>query len=375
MALEGEKIVWKFVLANSSTMVNIGELQVTNKQLDMVLNRPGSASFRMPLNAPLVDQVQVLTTCLKAYRKNPDGTQLIWSGPIWNIEETAHSDSMQVSAVGWFEILNHRYLRYQKQYQTGTLSGGQIAQDLLSTANIQRDGPLSSSFPDGNGTVRPTGITAGTNSDTQIRTRTYEQWNSIGQAILEWSDVENGFDLEITPDTKIMHTYASAFPGTLNRDRPQAQFGYHWGPHNLIEFTRTTEAATLVNSQFSAGKLGSLALAQNTSSMDVYGLFEDTQVLSEVGETAVLQAFSGAEVAIKSFPKVVYRVLPHPYGLDKTHVPEPFVDYRIGDHIYVTAKYPPRISVSQQAMRVYGMSIQIGDDGQEKVTTLQVSPN
>jgi hypothetical protein len=371
---EVEKVVWKFVLADSSTMANIGELQATNKQFEFILNRPGSASFRMPLTRPLADEISVITTCLKIYRTTPSATNLVWSGPIWNIDDIVHEESMNVTAVGWFEILNHRFLRYEKRYTANDKTAGQIALDLLTIANNQKDGPLSAANPDGNGTTRPTGITVGTTSDTGTKNRIYPQWQSIGQAIQEWSEIENGYDFEITPDTKTLNIYASAFPGTLRRDRPQAQFGFNWGPHNLLEFSRTTESAELVNSQFAVGKFGSHALSQNTTSMDTYGLWENSQTLSEITDTNVLAAFANGEVAIRSTPKIVYRILPHPYDVGHSHVPEPFVDYRIGDHVYITAKYPPRVSVSQQAMRVYGMSIQLQDSGSEKLTTLQVSP-
>jgi hypothetical protein len=375
MAIEEDKIIWKLVLANSSTMVNIGELQnVSNKQLELVLNRPGSCSFRMPMSHELAGAIEEGTTCIKAYRQTPSGIQLIWSGPVWQIQDIGHQDVINVSCAGWFEILNHRFLRYEKSYQTGTLTAGQIAIDLLNIANAQKDGPTSQAFPDGNGTIRPTGIVAGTSFDTQLRSRLYQQWQNIGQAIIEWSDIENGYDYEITPDTKTLNIYPNAFPGILRRDRPQAQFGYKWGPDNLLEFERTIEMGTLVNSQFSAGQLNTLALDQNTTSMDKYGLFEDVQVINDVSSVPVLQAFSDAEVAVKSFPKVVYRILPHPFLLNSEHVPEPFVDYRIGDHVYVTSNQPPRLVVNKQAMRVYGISVTIDENGSEKISSLQVSP-
>lgn len=375
MAIEEEKIIWKLVLANSSTMVNLGELQnVTSKQLDLILNRPGSCQFRMPMSHDLAGEIEEVTTCVKAYRQTPSGTQLIWSGPVWNLEDIAHQDVINVSCVGWFELLNHRFLRYEKSYQTGTQTAGAIALDLLNIANNQKDGPISINFPDGTGTVRPTGIVVGTNFDIQIRNRLYQKWQNIGQAIVEWSDIENGFDFEITPDTKTMNMYPNSFPGILRRDRPQAQFGYRWGPDNLLEFTRTTEANTLVNSQFSQGQFNSLALDQNLTSMATYGLFEDVQIINDVSDITVLQAFSDAEVAVKSSPRVIYRILPHPFLLNSEHIPEPFVDYRLGDHIYVTAKQPPRIDIDKQAMRVYGMSVTIDENGSEKISSLQVSP-
>jgi hypothetical protein len=108
--------------------------------------------------------------------------------------------------------------------------------------------------------------------------------------------------------------------------------------------------------------------------MASYGIWENQQSLSDITDVNVLAAFANAEVAVRSTPKIVYKILPHPYAPDHTHVPQPFVDYRIGDVIYVTAKYSPRILINKQAMRVYGISLSVGDDGAERISSLQVSP-
>lgn len=363
--------IWKFILATTSNNANIGELVAADKQLQLVLNRPGSLTFKMPLDGRLSESVQRYTTYVKAYRTGSLGSQLVWSGPIWNIDEQAHDNVMNISATGWFEVLNHRFLRYEKQYTAAI--GGDIAFDLINIANNQKDGPLSVANPDGTGTVKPTGILVGTRTDTQTRTIKYPQWHNIGQAITELSDIENGYDFEITPDTRTMNIYASSFGSNLRRDRTIAQFGFKWGPHNLLQFSRTTDMSTLVNSQIATGKFGH-ALSQNLTSMSTYGLFEDIQSLSDVDNTAILQAFANGEVAIKSSPRVIYQMLPHPWSSKHKHVPEPFVDYRLGDHVYVSVSGVPRISISHQSVRVYGISITIDEAGSERVSTLQVSP-
>lgn len=369
------KNIWKFWLANSSDSSKITELPASNKTLQMVLNRPGSLSFSIPLNDPQCAEIEVLTTSIQAHRYSTltGGYELIWSGPVWSLEESISDEKLNVNAVGWFELLNHRYLRYEKSYTSGSQTAGGIALDLLDIANNQKDGNISGAFPDGDGTTRPTGIVVGTNTDTQIRTRIYPKWQNIGQAIIEWSDIENGYDFEIHPEYKIMNVYPSAFPSTLRRDRPEVQFGFNWGPHNLLQFNITTESAELVNSQFAINQFSS-ALSQNTSSMNLYGIFENVQQLTEVNDTDVLQAYANGEVAIKSFAKVIYSILPQPYDSTLNNIPEPFVDYRLGDHVYVSAIYPPRINVDKQAVRVYAMTISVDENGSERISTLQVSP-
>ena len=48
-------------------------------------------------------------------------------------------------------------------------------------------------------------------------------------------------------------------------------------------------------------------------------------------------------------------------------MPDPLVDYGLGDQVYLTAKYPPRIEISNQAVRVFGMDITIDDEGNERL--------
>lgn len=368
-------IIWRFALANSSTMINIGEIFSKSVSVALVLNRQGSLSFQLPLDGPGVEAIEPITTCVKAYRKG----ELVWSGPVWTLEESPPPDNtLSVTCTGWFEILNHRLLRADKNYSNNQWTAGSIAFDLINIANAQRDGPLTQSFPDGSGTVRPTGIVTGTNTDTQVRNRSYQKWQNIGAAIQEWSDVENGYDYEINPANRVFNIYASSLGSTLRRTRPEVQFGYNWGPNNLRSFKRNTDSSTLVTQAHVIGSLFQMATASaggTPSPLNTYGLWEEQHNLSDVGDPNVLQAFASGEVAIRSTPKVVFSVNPFPWTPNSKRVPEPFVEYRLGDIIYFTAIYGKRIKIERQAIRVYGITIVVDENNNENITDLQVSPN
>ncbi len=361
--------IWRFILADSNTLQNIGEIFSPNVSLDLALNRAGSANFSLALNSEIANYVDNITTCLKAYRKD----QLIWSGMVWNTEDILNEDRLDVNCIGWFEQLNHRILRYEKKYENDAWTGGSIALNLLAVANGQHIGALSTASPDGDGDLIPTKLIIGTSTDAQIRNRNYPRWQNIGQAITELSSIENGIDWWIDPETRAFNAYSSSLGSALRQDRPEAQFGYNWGPNNLRTFTRQIDGSELINQIHAWGPYG-LATAVNPFSALVYGLHEDQVNLSELKNDDLLQAFANGEISVKSVPRTLYRMNPFPY--DGTgRVPEPFVDYRIGDQVHFTAKYGDRINIERQAVRVYGIRLSVDAEGNENVDDLQLSPN
>lgn len=359
--------LWRFILADSTTMQNIGEIYSPNFNLDLALNRPGSCQFNIPMNDDLAPEVLQFITCVKAYRKD----QLVWSGYVLTTDDVAHENVLTVNAMGWFEALNRRNLRVEVKFENNTWTGGAIALNLLNRANNQRIGPLSAINPDGDGLIMPTKMIIGSTTDSQIRNRVYPKWQNIGQAIVDLASIENGIDFEVNPATRVFNAYPSSFGSPLRRDRPQAQFGYNWGPNNLRTFSRQIDGSTLTTQVHAWGPYG-LATAVNPEAAALYGLFEEQINLSEIKDINLLQAYASGEVALKSAPRTLFSMNPFPY--DGTgRVPEPFVDYKIGDQVYFTAKAEKRINIERQAIRVYGMKLTVDAEGNENLEDLQLS--
>lgn len=98
-------VEWRFRLADSATFEDILELtEARQRQLQLFLNKPGSLSFELPLESAQALKVKSVTTCVKAYR---DG-ELVWSGPVWTIQDSAPTNKTTVNCVGWLELLNHK---------------------------------------------------------------------------------------------------------------------------------------------------------------------------------------------------------------------------------------------------------------------------
>ena len=354
---------WKFILADSTTSppTLIGELMAAkSRHLVLALDKPGSASFDMTMRHILADKIQPITTCIIAYKYN----QPMWSGPVWTIDEQIDTGSMTVNAVGWFELLNHRILHDQKSYINTV--GGSIALDLLNTTNA----------------VTPTRIISDATQvhDTQQRSRDYARWQNIGAAITELSEIENGFDWIIDPITRTLSFYPSPSLSVTNpvspvwHDRTTVVFGYGWGPNNIANLQRQIDSSQLMNTIYVSGKNGTYGPGTDPASIAAYGAFEEQVSLSDIADVNVLTAYGAEEITFRSTPRIIYSVTPFPRASAVNRVPDPLIDYGLGDQVYLTAEYLPRIQIQNQAMRVFGMDITIDDEGNEKLGALQLSP-
>lgn len=333
---------WKLILANTKTLEQIAELdQARDISLTMTLNSPGNISFSIPVLNDKSLLVKCITTSILAYRDNI----LIWSGPVWTISESLPDNKIGVTAVGWFEILNHRLISADVTY-TAT-DAGSIASSLLADANGQS----------------PTLITLGSVETSQIRTRSYKKYQNIGQEIKGLSDIEAGYDLDINPSTRKLNIYAE------RKTITNVVFEYQ---SNLSSISRSIDGSTLTNKIWVLGK-GLTGTATDFSSVDNYGLYEENTSLSEISDSTIIGAFCNAEIAIKKTPREIVNFTPFPWT-ETNNVPRIFEDYTIGDVVYVTAKYGT-VQIERKACRVFGATINITNEGNEKISQIQSTPS
>jgi hypothetical protein len=395
-------VQWKFLLADSGSYNNIGELtQARNRQLSLTLNKSGTLSFTIPMNDDLGYQIYPLTHCVKALRRGIDGVwRSIWSGPVWTIDEDISGERMTVNAVGWMQMLEKRALRRDKIYTAINGAGGgpwtdaDIILDLLADANATNI-TWDTNFPGGyavplmSGATTPTNMTAGTKTGTfQNRTISYTKGANILQELLRLTDIESGCDIEVDPSS-------AARPLNLFQrkmtDRTGVVFGYKWGPNNLQQLTRQFDPSTIVNYIYVAGSSTVAPAYADTktfpaptqnppklgeNSQTSYGLWEETVSLPDVNDLSVLQTYAAGEVLVRSSPRIMYGLTPFPFVESKKgQIPEPFVEYTLGDKIYFSARSGRRVNINKQAARIFGMSVSIDENGNETLGQLQVSPS
>lgn len=403
-------------------MVDVCELaQARGRSLGMILNRPGNGNFNYPMDAEFADLISPWSTALKAYRWNWRASQalragggfgnvwdLIWSGPIATIDEDISGNRMNVAAVGWLQRLDRRLLRRDKNYpfvDTVSTDDADIIFDLLSEANGVTAGEYAAgtttvALPDGyvahwpanSSPNTPTWIKQGaklpdegaggaTAYVARYRGKSFQKGQNILQGMTDMTEIESGCDILVDPATRELNIYRR-----MRKIRDDVIFGYNWGPNNIQDLGRLIDGTTQVNYHVSSGRPGTIPKYQDdTGSQDTFGLMEEMATLSDVADPIIdphpatgplqqqspLWTFSAAEVALRAQPRQIFKLLPFPYNPNYGGVPEPFVDYKLGDQVRFSAKKPPRVNIENQGARVFGFNVTIDDNNNEKLGELQ----
>lgn len=254
--------------------------------------------------------------------------------------------------------------------------------------------------------MRPTPIIIGTvdspaNPTGANRSRTYNVGDKIGPAFEELSNIESGFDVEVATvettltvnninlgvayERKLNIRWGLVKTGTTIRgigtDRPNVVFGYNAGPENLANMRETRDAGNLAN-RVNGRAAGLAAMAQDTTSMDSIGLWEDSININDPGvSTKVLLGYAGAEVTYRGRPPRRFNPSPmrndglggvikqqHRFGQD----------YVIGDIVYAVAiigamNIQGSTSGTFQPIRIFALTLGIDDEGNETVSDIETT--
>jgi hypothetical protein len=368
---------WRFILAATPTvgeppglpLHRIGELdQLRNRENDFGFNRSGSAKGTLPLRDEMAYEIFIGEPRRGTIRRSiitMRGSETIWSGPIMTLDGGAPEMTMNIGAVGWFELLNFRELRQDLEFIGNNeddlpWTDLQIAYALLNEAN-QQD-------PD-----HPTPISQGVaNGVGQPRERKYTKGAKIGHLIHELSTIENGFDYTIDPITRKLNLHGLGSP--LGQDRPEAHFGYYLGPSNVDRFGFAEDGFSIRNYMNAYGNQGvTPGHAEDVNSMGAFGVFEESANLTNVGNSGILVAYAGAEVAVNAYPRITYTISPFPWRADLP-IPRFKEDYDIGDRGRFSAN-AGAMTVYNQHVKFYGATASITDEGVERISKLDISPS
>lgn len=363
---------------------NIGLLSTAmNRTVNFSLNAVESASFSVNILDSIAEQIwlHALVNCVVLYR---DGV-IKWSGPIWTTKPTASASSqtLDVTCVGWFQYLLKRLLKcgtagvnpmvgptstssgIQQQYQG--IDPTAIATDLVTRTNFEYPLPITI----GSVTPNPNGI---------LWNVTYQQLQNIGQAIQTLSNIEGGFDFRVDPATlQLDLSYGLVKAGTTvygrGQDRPNARFSY---PGNISELTPTEDGSNTVTQMTVLDQLTNAsqypAAGIVTPEMATYGMLQDTASISDISSATIpnpiTAAYAEAEVLFRDSPEVIWTFTPLAYH-GVSDVPQPLVDYDIGDFVYLTANYGCLQVSGPQAIRMFAFTLSLDNEGNETVTNIQ----
>jgi hypothetical protein len=336
--------IWDIFLAESDSMTIVADItpECRSKSFDLALNRSGSFSFSMPFNSVHKEYFGLGEYCAIVLKNN----NIVWSGPLWTREDNFDSGRFEFSAVGWFEILNKRFITdADRTYTTQTDSA--IVYDLLAYANAQTD----------------TWIDEGVDTSTASRTITLERWQNIGEQINNFTEMESGLDWEIDPETRDMNLYAwDDFD-----DQTGVIWGFRRGGQNVSSVVRQNNIEDLANHVYVVGptQIGS---ASDATSISTYNRHQKVINISELDNLGVLGAITNAELAVSKDPRVTINFSPI-VAEQLVSAYSFFEDFKLRDKIYLSA-YRDEVEIDALGIRVFGVGFEIDENNNEKITSL-----
>ena len=344
---------WKFLLADSDNMEVVADIThlARNKALTLSHNRSGNCTFQLPLTVDILNHTKTNNKCVICMKNNV----VVWSGPIWTRSIDLDQQKVDISSVGWFELLMSRFL------WTGTIpdySAGQpdgtIAALLLKNANAD---------------TYPTYIAMDTYSTDNVRKIKYEIFQSIGEEIINLSDMEAGFDIYMDPVTRELTLKSSSD----YEERTEIPFGMNHGVNNVSNIIIEENGGEMRNRISVVGGDNTVWTYNDTTSQALNGIMHEIVQVTETTDSDVLQAIANSYGAIKSNGLISYDISLKPQGESNPY--ELFEDYNIGDRIYVTAQkqIEGETLVFTQEPRIFGATINIDENGVERVSSLQTT--
>lgn len=346
---------WEVTLARSADLREIGALPYAFT-LNPIFNRPGSYNATLPLDDEIAYKVAKHSTCVVCERNE----RVRWSGSIVSVARDPAAMTMTISALGWLDELNHRFVRADEESRLifSGVPGGQIAQGLIDTVNLQQDT---------SGVVQSTHLGFASSQDNQVRTRTYKRGQNYGQALQELSDVENGFDIYVDPQTRQIVT----LPPTSFVDRKKVIFGYGVEPFNLANAPQNDDGSSTANRITVVGANGVAVPADDTDAIAAEGIMRENWIsVSDVSDPIIVGAYANAELIFGRWGNITYTMAPLPYG----DMLRPWDDFNLGDQVYLSIA-AGALQLDNQAVRIFTVGIDVDAQGNETISQITTSPS
>lgn len=354
---------WRAVLTDSSYKPLKELVSARDMAFSRSVNKLATFSFTVPFTATYFQTMADLAGYIKLYRN----TSLQYFGPLISSEETAEREQQSMALTsadcGW--ILNKRLAGKSAtgtQFTTAT-NVAAIAKTLIDTEN----------------TAAETGIKTDTVTLTAGSARTYTAgpYRPIIQCVQELGSALDGFDWRFVPienwvngavsGTKIGYFDAQTLIGVDNKTSV-----FEYGPNtrsNIYGYSKTATRdgqATRVylpNADFTSVT----ASTPNSAAEAIWGRTEDILSLPDITDPTMRTQIVNEHATVRGKPRRIIRVTPHIDPGITGRVPQPFVDYNVGDTVYakIIANGSTRF---QGAVRVYGINVNIeSETGFERV--------
>lgn len=322
---------------------NIGEFEkFKNLKFGKRLNNYGTCQFEVPADDPKIASLISLRRYSVYIYRYVDGNNelLIWAGEQasrqGNLDDKA-GNWVIIYCYDWIEQLNSRYTAEEVIY-TDT-DAGAIAWDLIDDTQAQTNGDF--------------GITEGTIDTTMNRDRTYYNKNIL-EAIIELSNVINGFDFEINT-SKVFNVYD--FQGVDRSNSVILEYGLNITTMRIME-----DFSKIVNRGIILGDTGYIgdSLRVERNDTDAQALYKVREALSNettTSETDTLQ--EKGDALIRKYQLPLYKIS---MNIVRGGTPS-IADFAIGDIIRLIVK--TGIYDLNEKFRVFEWTLTYADDNTE----------
>jgi hypothetical protein len=355
--------MYGLVLANS-TLVPQGEVRnFGGFQFTRAISKLAIAKFRVRLDNDLANSLASAERYIKVYRSGA----LVLFGPIISAEEVADRSEQTIEVtcadMGWF--LTRRLAGKSASGHLFTVATGRaaIAKTLIDTANSESDTRLSTASY---------AHTAGSSI-------TYKAgpYRPVLECVQELAGALDGFDWRVHPIENWVNgasitTNAGAIEmkTVIGAAKPNAVFEY--GPAtraNVLSYGKTRTRDQQANRVFHLRDGSNVVTGNNAAAQAAWDLMEDVAA-GDITDGTFRQKLVDEHVAVRGYPRDLVRMTPHIDPGTAGHVPQPFVDYDIGDTITFRSVVNGQVRFAG-SLRVYGITINVDQEtGFERVTLL-----
>lgn len=336
-------------------MDQIGDLgPASGHEFKPVFNGPGTVSMSLPLSCKAAYKIRQRATGILVYRNNRD----VWSGGITAISRSAKAGMASITATGWEEELDHRFVRKSEEagliYGSPGTVGGSIGMNLIDVVNAQEDEE---------GNVRPLHISSGSVSDTQVRIASYKQGDSYGSLFKGLQTIEDGFDYSLDYLTRKINTRSPDDFRVLNG----LQFGWGTDPNNLDDVVENEGEITNRISVVAAN--GNVYPADDPIAIDAATvMLEEWTSLSDQVSPTIALAYANGELVYKRYGLNTYTLTPKQFG----NMPRPYDDFEWGDQ-GTLAVDKDSFQIAGLGVRVFAGTITLDPQGNEIISEYQVA--
>lgn len=250
------------------------------------------------------------------------------------------SGTFELKAVGWLKLLAKRFTSIEQNYSG--VDAGAIAWDLINQSQLLPNGDL--------------GFTQGTIQVSKTRDRSYSDKNIL-DAILQLSEVIDGFDFEVTWDKKFNVYYPK-----IGTKRTDIQFTYPGNISDLSVVSDGTIVANHITARGSGTGTGALrAVAEDITSEQSYYRLEDIEDYNDVSEIDTLQEHADEDLR----QSLSFNLMPD-ITLVGNITPE-YGTYNLGDEILITSNDTVVFGTLNDYFRIDSMELNIDENNKETV--------